>query len=201
MSAKATERSMLNALLERYTAYREGTLTDRWIRAEHVQSGLGYRDGQRVADFVAADRHSSTLALHGHEVKVSRADWLTELKDLSKSAAVKRYMDYWWLVVSDASIVRDGELPAGWGLIVLKEGKLRAKKRAAKLTPEPLPLDFTVSLMTAAARTAHREPLNRDAPTVSLRRRHRSACGFCGTPSPCSSHQPGQLDHDLAAAA
>ncbi|MCC3299377.1 hypothetical protein [Arthrobacter caoxuetaonis] len=189
MAAKQTERSMLNALLERYTDIRRGTLTDRWIRAEHVQSGLGYRDGARAADFVAADRHSSTMALHGHEVKVSRADWLNELKDPTKADAVKRYMDFWWLVVPDPGIVKDGELPADWGLMVLKDGKLRAKKTAPRLDPAPVPLDFTIALMTAAARTGQREVLHRDAPTVHLHRGY--SCGLCGAPAP-NTRSPGQ---------
>lgn len=191
MSGKATERSMLDALLERYTDIRRGTITDRWVRAEHVQSGLGYRDGARVADFVAADRHSSTMALHGHEVKVSRSDWLTELKDPSKADAIKRYMTHWWLVVPDADIVKPGELQADWGLMVLRDGKLRAKKSAPRLDAEPIPLDFTIALMTAAARTGQREVLHRDAPTIHLNRRY--SCGLCGTPVPCAHHQPRQV--------
>lgn len=128
-----TEREMLDHLLARYTAIREGTFTDRWARAEHVHSGLGYTNGSRIADFVAADKHRSTVALHGHEVKVSRADWRTEMKDPSKAEAIMQYMTYWWLVVPDAGIVKPGELPEDWGLMVLTNGKLRAKKAAPRL--------------------------------------------------------------------
>ena len=199
MAEKHTERTMLDALLERYTAIREGTLTDRWIRAEHVQSGLGYRNGARVADFVAADRHSSTMALHGHEVKVSRADWRTELKDPTKADAIKRYMTYWWLVVPDANIVKPGELPADWGLMVLTNGKLRAKKAAPRLDPEPIPVDFTIALMTGAARTGQREVLHRDAPRAYIGS-WDPKCGFCGTVSPCTHHQPRQVQPHPAAA-
>lgn len=200
MPEKFTERSMLDALLERYTAIREGTLTDRWIRAEHVQSGLGYRNGARVADFVAADRHSKTMALHGHEVKVSRADWRNELKDPTKADAIKRYMDYWWLVVPDASIIKPGELPGDWGLMVLANGKLRAKKTAPRLNPEPAPLDFTIALMTGAARTGQREVLHRDAPVAYVRTWDQK-CGLCGTLSPCPHHQPRMLEAQARKAA
>lgn len=194
MITKPTERSMLNLLLERYTEFRRGTLTDRWVRAEHVKSGMGYSSGQRTADFVAADKrpgipYGTTLALIGHEVKVSRADWLTELKDLDKSHAIKRYMHHWYLVVPDAAIVKPGELPEGWGLLVAGGTGLRAKVKAPRLAPEPAPLDFTISLMSAAAKTAQREPLHRSAPSVWLDRRAAACCGFCGTPAPCGIHQ------------
>ncbi|MCC3292936.1 hypothetical protein [Arthrobacter sp. zg-Y1110] len=197
MAEKHTERSMLDALLERYTDIRRGTITDRWIRAEHVQSGLGYRDGARVADFVAADRHSSTMALHGHEVKISRADWRNELKDPTKAEAVKRYMTHWWLVVPDADIVKPGELPADWGLIVLKDGKLRARKTAPRLDPEPIPLEFSIALMTGAARTGQREVLHRDAPPARMGGRY--VCGLCGMPAPCAHHQPREAAGRMAA--
>ncbi|WP_427019329.1 hypothetical protein ACQCSX_22490 (plasmid) [Pseudarthrobacter sp. P1] len=184
---------MLDLLLARYTNIRRGTLTDRWVRAEHVKSGMGYAGGQRIVDFIAADKHpggssGSGLALHGHEVKVSRSDWLTELRDPAKADTIKRFMHHWWLVVPDTSIVRPGELPEGWGLLVIgANGRLRAKVSAPRLDPVPAPLHFTISLMSSAARTAHREPMRRDAPRVPFQRRMR--CGFCGTISPCALHQ------------
>jgi hypothetical protein len=154
----ASERDMLDLLVERYTALRRGTTADRWIRAEHVKQNLDYSDGQRIADFIAVDKYMSTLAMHGQEVKVSRADWLTELRDPAKAEAIKRYMHHWHLVVPDADIVKPGELPNGWGLMAISAGKLRIKHRAPRLDPEPAPLDFTVSLMSASRyRTSHRE--------------------------------------------
>lgn len=184
------ERDLLDLLLERYTAVRAGTIADRWVRAEHVAVGLGYfRD--RVADFIAIDKYPSNgLAIHGHEVKVSRADWLAELRDPSKAAAFTPYTHYWWLVVSDAAIVRDGELPAGWGLLVPGKAGLRAKIPAVRATPAPLPAELSVSLMAAAARTASREPLRRDAVTARLDREPRRRCAQCGEAAPCTLHQP-----------
>jgi hypothetical protein len=190
----ATERDMLDLLLDRYTAIRRGTISDRWVRAEHVKSSLGYADGDRIADFISGDKYGgaegSQLALHGHEVKVSRSDWLAELRDPSKADAIKRYMHHWWLVVPDASIVKPGELPEGWGLLAPgSDGRLRARKSAPRLQPVQPPLAFIISLMAAAARTAHREPLRRDAP-VTFGRRSARHCGFCNAPSPCTIHQP-----------
>lgn len=171
-----SERDMLDLLLDRYTNIRRGTLADRWTRAEHVASDLGHRRKgiTKVADFIAADKYpgfpyGSALAFHGHEVKVSRADWLCELRDLTKAEACKRYMHYWWLVVPSLDIAKPEELPDGWGLLVRSGNNLRAKISAPRLTPEPMPADFTISLMAAAARTAYRDPLRRDAPTAFVK--------------------------------
>lgn len=187
---------MLNLLLDRYTNVRRGTIADRWVRAEYVASDLGHRlkGVSKVADFVAADKYPGTpygaaLALHGHEVKVSRGDWLTELRNPAKSETIKRYMHHWWLVVSDDGIVKSGELPDGWGLLVKRGDKLRAKVVAPRLTPDPVPLDFTISLMAAASRTAYRDPLRRDAPVAYFDNRP-PLCSFCGEPWPCPLHQP-----------
>ena len=188
-----TERDMLNLLAQRYNTERQGTIADRWVRAEHVRSTQDYRELLSIADFIAIDKYSSSQAMHGHEVKVSRSDWLTELRDLSKSERIKRYCDYWWLVVSEAAIVKDGELPEGWGLLVKSGTKLRAKVKATKLTPEPLTLDFVTGLAAAAERTAYRAPLHRDARKISrwnTERGYYAQCQACGETAPCQLHQP-----------
>lgn len=188
-----TEREMLNLLLSRYTQVRPGAFTDRWVRAEHVRITLSH-DARRIADFIAMDKwpgmpYGSAIALHGHEVKVSRADWLAELRNPDKAEAFKRYMHHWWLVVSDASIVKPGEMPEGWGLMVKSGDKLRAKIKAPRLEPEPLPLDLAITLAAAASKTAHREPLHRDAP-IAFVKDWTAKCGWCGEISPCRLHQP-----------
>ena len=60
---------------------------------------------------------SSGRILVGHELKVSRSDWLSELSKPGKADAWADQCHQWWLVVSDPMIVHEGELPAGWGLM------------------------------------------------------------------------------------
>lgn len=195
----ASERDLLDLLAARYNTERAGTIADRWVRAEHVRSSqaMGYQQ-IRVADFIAVDKYRSTQAMHGHEVKVSRSDWLTELRDLSKAEAIKRFCDYWWLVVPDITVVRPGELPEDWGLMIQTGKQLRAKVKAPRLTPEPLTLDFTAGLMAAAARTASREPLHRDARSIrswDSTTGSYDRCQACGELSPCPLHQPRKASH------
>lgn len=189
----STERDMLDLLLARYNTERQGTIADRWVRAEHVRSTQSGYEMTSIADFIAIDKYRSTQAMHGHEVKVSRSDWLTELRDLSKSERIKRYCNFWWLVVSDASIVKDGELPEGWGLMVKAGDRLRSKVKAPELTPESLTLDFIAGLSAAVQRTACREPLRHDARMLSRWAKDRGyyrQCQACGEPAPCQLHQP-----------
>ena len=152
---RATERDVLNALHARYAKASQG-IGIRFAVAAHVRSEASF-DARRVCDFMAQDLWlTGGLDLHGHEVKTSRSDWLRELADPSKAGTFKRYCDRWWLVVSDKSIVRPDELPAGWGLMVLNDGVLRAAKGAPKLTPELLPPTFRAALLRATAKTSAR---------------------------------------------
>jgi hypothetical protein len=161
MSGLHTERTMLNLIHERYSSVRSGN-GDRYIVAEHVrnQCGFGGYWGEgplRTVDALAVDLWPSTGNLiHGFEVKVSRSDWLTELKDPEKAEAFKRYCDHWWLVVPDAKIVRD-DLPVSWGLLALgSNGTLRVRRPAPKLGREPMPFGMTAAWLRAATKTARR---------------------------------------------
>lgn len=165
---RITERTMLDALMIRYTKIiQNGSWSsNRFMRAEHVPIGLSW-ERHRIADFIAVDTHSHSNGkgwrepgyehqrapvFHGHEVKVSRSDWLAELRDPSKAETFKRHMHFWWLVVPDKSIVRD-DLPDEWGLIVGVKNSLRIAKRAPLLTPEPMPNGLVGALMRAVMRT------------------------------------------------
>lgn len=153
MKNTVTERQMLDALRVRYSQTNPGN-GPHYAIAEHVKSSAGF-DARRQADMLVmdlwpGDSEGSRLALIGHEVKCSRADWLTELKDPTKAETFKRFCHQWYLVVSDASFVKPGELPAGWGLIVrLANGTLRIKTPAPRLVPEPMPFTMLAPLMRA----------------------------------------------------
>lgn len=205
MTDKETERTMLDMLLARYNTERQGTIADRWARAEHVRSTqhVGW-ETLSIADFIAIDKYFSSQAMHGHEVKVSRADWLAELRDPTKSERIKRYCNFWWLVIPDASIVKPGELPEDWGLLVKSGSTLRAKVRAPELDTDPMPLDFVAGLAAAIQRTACREPLRRDARTISRydpKQGSYRQCQACGEIAPCHLHQPRAARKEMQATA
>lgn len=154
MGNALTERDMLDALRVRYSQTNPGN-GPRYALAEHVKSSAGF-DARRQADLIAmdlwpGDYRGSRLHLIGHEVKCSRADWLTELKDPTKAEAFKRYMHRWYLVAADPSVFRMEEVPDGWGVIVRgPSGKLRAVRSAPPLTPEPMPYTMLAPLLRAA---------------------------------------------------
>ena len=104
-----------------------------------VRNGAGGY-ATRSADYLAMNLWPSRgLGLHGIEQKKSRADWLKELKDPAKAEAFFKYCDYWWLLITDVKIATAEEIPESWGLLLIKDDKVRTLKQAKKL--EPIPLD------------------------------------------------------------
>lgn len=168
-----TEASMIDLLHQRYNTRSQG-VGSRYVCMAHVRSDAGF-DAQRTADFMALDLWPSQgLVLHGHEVKISRSDWLNELKDPEKAGAFIPHMDYWWLVIADKSMVRAGELPEGWGMMhVGTDGQLRVVKQAPrlrKLVPNeawewgqprfiypPIHRGLAAAMLRAAAKTAAKQ--------------------------------------------
>jgi hypothetical protein len=156
---KMTEREMLDLLHARFgfVSHNGGVPKPRYVKAEHVRSQTGF--DRRTADFVAVDTWASgKCATHGVEVKVSRSDWLRELKDPGKSAACMNWCTHWWLAVPDPTIVRDGELPPGWGLLAVRKWcdglRLVQVIPAPRRAVPPIPPESMASLLYAVAKTA-----------------------------------------------
>lgn len=101
----------------------------------------------RYADAVAVGLWAS----HGHliqgiEIKVSRSDFLHEMKQPEKSEPVMRYCGRWWLACPKG-MVKPEELPPTWGMLELVDkGALRVKVKAPILKPQPVTLGFFASL-------------------------------------------------------
>jgi len=156
-----TERSMLDRLNRRYDKWNGNGM--RFTRAEHVKVTSGF-DARRICDYMVFDlwtggsfNSEAAPKLHGHEVKISRADWLTEMKDPSKAEAFAQYCDYFWLVIADKAMVKDGELPRGWGLMVPRGDTVAVVKQATqRVDVLPMPRHLQATLTRAVTKTAIR---------------------------------------------
>lgn len=124
-------------LLKRFAA-------PEWVTVFEVAPSTG--GGTGYADAIAVNLWSSRgHAIHGFEIKVSRADWLRELKRPQKSAPVLDYCDRWWLV-APTGVMQPGELPATWGYMEAKAQRLIARVDAPRLKPRPIDRPFFASL-------------------------------------------------------
>lgn len=142
-----TTPRVIEALRTRYAPPAFALLTE-------VPDGTGTHK-VRTADAIAMSLWPSRgLTLHGFEVKVSRGDWLKELANPQKAERFWRYCDFWWLVVGDASIVKDVELPPTWGLFVPRGDRLHVAREAVLLEPEPIGRPFLAALFRKVAEAA-----------------------------------------------
>jgi hypothetical protein len=76
---------------------------------------------------------SGDFDLHGHELKVSRADWLRELRKPTKADAGMARCDYWWLA-APPGVAYPQELPEGWGFLELRGQNVRRVTQAPRLS-------------------------------------------------------------------
>ena len=99
-------------------------------------------DGRRRADALWAPWSiASGAALIGHEIKVSRADVLTELADPMKAEPWARYCSQWWLVVAHPSIVGGLDIPEVWGVMAPPSGRRTRTMTVVRQAPRLKPVD------------------------------------------------------------
>lgn len=112
-------------------------------------------DASRSADALAFGMYVSRgQVIIGFEVKVSRSDWLRELKDPAKADPIARYCDYFNLVVpaTGPGVCAVNELPPPWGLIQVDVEKAKTKtiKKAEKLEAAPITRSFLCAIVKQA---------------------------------------------------
>ena len=118
-----------------------------WAYFPEVSSGTGAYHS-RTADGIAISlwpsRGYETL---GFEIKVSRSDFLREIKNPEKAEELFKYCDKWWLV-TPKDLVKVEEVPKTWGLMVIQGDKLLVVKPAPQLEDvKPWGRPFVASLM------------------------------------------------------
>ena len=143
---------MKTATLEDLLLVRYGE--PKWLAVFDVGNGTGSKCRRR-ADALAMNMWPSRdVRLHGFELKVSRGDFTRELATPEKAKAFSRFCDHWWMVTAPG-ICKASELPDDWGLLEAKKKGdgfvLSVKKKAPRLTPEPMSRDLLASFVRRAS--------------------------------------------------
>lgn len=123
----------------------------RW---QHPDGSATLQPVKRRIDAVAVGLWAKTQYLvHGVEIKVSRGDLLSELREPEKAATAANTVDRWWLALGDRTLLRDNDpLPDGWGV-------LAASGRGLTVVREPAPQagersrQFIASMLQASFRS------------------------------------------------
>lgn len=137
-----TEADVIDLLRERHAGKWKGQ--PEWWFGDHVRVVHGY-DVHRVFDGVAVNLWPErTMTIDIYEVKVSRYDWLRELKDPDKTQAALDLADR-FTIVAPVGVVQWDELPRGWGLIEVVGGELKDRVKPSWLQHTPAPFTQAVN--------------------------------------------------------
>lgn len=120
---KDTEESLFAMLAVRYQG-------PEWILFRHVPDAKS----RRYADVIGFSTWGSRgHTLRGFEIKVSRSDWLAEVKNPEKAGAFAHCVHDWY-VVSAPGVVQPHEVPKTWGWIERHGSRLVQQKKAAVMS-------------------------------------------------------------------
>lgn len=138
-----TEHTLLQLIRQRFSAPEYAVMFK-------VTDGTG-SSFSRIADAVAMNLWPSRgAAVHGFECKISRADWLSELRKPEKADPIARFCEYWW-IVAPKDIIKPGELPETWGHLYPRGNTLHIAVKAPKLNAQPLDKLFIGAMLRRAA--------------------------------------------------
>lgn len=148
-----TSAQIVHLLHERYPA------ADGWACFAELADATGFQK-RRTADFVAVSTWpSKQYRALGFEIKVSRGDFLRELKQPEKRQHLESVCAECWFV-APAGLLKAEEIPEGWGLLEVLNGaeeeKLRAKVQPRQREPRPWPMPFMAAI---ARRCADADPV------------------------------------------
>jgi hypothetical protein len=146
---RITERTLLDALAGKFAA-------PAYAMLEHVPNSTGRVD--RTIDAVTMGLWGSRgHDFDGYEIKVSRSDWLRELKRPEKADGWR--FDHFWLV-TPLDLVKIEEVPTAWGLLEYRptSGRFAITKPAPALNPKPI----TRHMLAAIMRKVHKAAIDQD---------------------------------------
>ncbi len=109
-----------------------------FVRVRELRPSVGYGAHDRRIDLWAMKcAPSAGMPAHAIEVKVSRSDWLRELKKPRKRRAAMAISNYFW-IAAPVGIVKDGELPEGCGLIEFEPERMNDSHYRGLVTEYPV---------------------------------------------------------------
>lgn len=128
-----------------------------FVTLSEVRDSTGF-DSKCSADALALGMFRSRgRLLYGFEFKVSRCDWLCELRKSEKSESWFQYCDRWGLIVPEPSIVKIEELPVGWGLGVPKAKDIKWIVQPPVLSPAALDRHALCAVVFRALQNVERD--------------------------------------------
>lgn len=132
---------------------------DRYALFFDVPDNVGLKANRR-ADAIAFGLWESVgHMVDGFELKVSRSDWLRELKQINKADPFVARCDRFWLITSSPAIAKLEEVPACWGWMAATKAGLRIQRPASRL-PQPADGALQRMFVLGVLRRAQQDNMN-----------------------------------------
>lgn len=119
-----------------------------------------FEGGRRLDALIVSPWAARGYSITGFEFKVSRADWLRELKSPWKAEEGSAFCDRWFVVAPQGIIGKD-EAPEGWGVIELRGRRLFTTRQAVQRDPVPIDRAFMARCIDKLAK-ASRDKTSRE---------------------------------------
>lgn len=146
---------------------------------EEVMSPDGHRRADALYIYTSSKDRGKIV---GYELKVSRADLLSELNDPTKAETWAQYCTEWWLLVSDPALVEgmEDKIPEYWGIATPPTGKGRVALRVIRPAGVRQVSQTTMGFASIVAKLFYTTVIPSrqvDYEVQSLRNRHASLLG------------------------
>jgi hypothetical protein len=128
---------------------REKYPRDKYALLFDVPDAVSMDQKRRIDALAFGCWASLGRTLEGFELKISRGDWLREMKQVNKADPFVALCDRFWLVTSDSTVAKLDEIPACWGWMAATKAGLRIQRPASKLPGcgESFPRSFVIGVM------------------------------------------------------
>lgn len=118
-----------------------------YVFLAEVGNATGYRTKRHADGFAVSIWPSRGLHFIGFEIKSIRSDWTKEMKTPEKAEEIAKYCHYWYLVCESDDVAKVEEIPATWGFMVVRDGKLVTLKEPVLMTPQSPTVAFVAAVM------------------------------------------------------
>lgn len=119
---------LLKAIRRRHTTYKG---KPRGLLFFEMRTGTGWSQGEpsRIDAFHMEETPSKSFLRTAYEIKISRSDFLSEIRKPEKRKAAMRVSNKFFFVTPEG-LVDPGEIPLDCGLLELQDGTLRVVVKA-----------------------------------------------------------------------
>lgn len=148
MSDRDKTALLIQLLKERHVEKFSGV----WATFEELRASTGFVNDQRIDFFAVHTWPSESYNSIAYEVKVSRGDFMKEIKHPEKRVFAESMSNESYFV-TPRGLVKPEEVPDGWGLITPMNGarRLRITKQATRRHKVNWPMSFIMAMLRRAA--------------------------------------------------